>query len=538
MNNYKWHVVDIKLNETNSSLEILGVGKKEKTVVGDFKRLDLDDKVYFGGVPDDIDVQPFKITKRKFSGCLENLLFNDTDILYQAKYSRPKFSINGDVLWKKCQDLNYFPISFPNPQDFALIPTQLTSNMNVVFKFRTHIGDGLLFSKISTLITVYLILQRGELIYKVQIHGQGPLIMKRGKNLHDGFWHRVEILVTKKTMNLKLDKLAELTHESPWGHLVEFDVGNATIGGGAEHITKGFTGCVYDVWIDDTEVYYPKVGKEFLQGAVFGCNIKDRCLFSPCRNGGKCVQDHKSSSCDCKHTLYDGKFCEKSVHQPSCQEYKDIGLNEDAHCLIDPDGNGKLKPIKVLCNMTKYSKKAVTVFTHNMGWKETAVKKGILKEGFFLHYLMYGASMDTFGTLLKSAISCKQYIQYRCRNSFLMGIQDGHTVTKWIGRPGSFEQYWGGGKPDSGMCACFTNRSCADKYRFCNCDLGDDVWREDSGSFFLLLHSVFSRSLVFDSQFWKPEVPGQPLRLHEIDTTTWKVSVFGAFLVHISPNLD
>lgn len=39
-------------------------------------------------------------------------------------------------------------------------------------------------------------------------------------------------------------------------------------------------------------------------------------------------------------------------------------------------------------------------------------------------------------------------------------------------------------------------------------------------------------------KFWKPEVPGQPIRFHKIDTTTSKVFVYGDFLVHIFRHSD
>lgn len=40
--------------------------------------------------------------------------------------------------------------------------------------------------------------------------------------------------------------------------------------------------------------------------------------------------------------------------------------------------------------------------------------------------------------------------------------------------------YWGGASPDSNMCACGMNDSCATG-EACNCDANDLMWREDSG---------------------------------------------------------
>ena len=41
--------------------------------------------------------------------------------------------------------------------------------------------------------------------------------------------------------------------------------------------------------------------------------------------------------------------------------------------------------------------------------------------------------------------------------------------------------YWGGAPPGSGKCACGMNNTYANPKKGCNCDVNDEVWREDSG---------------------------------------------------------
>ena len=89
--------------------------------------------------------------------------------------------------------------------------------------------------------------------------------------------------------------------------------------------------------------------------------------------------------------------------------------------------------------------------------------------------------MEIFDVVLQKAVKCRQYVEFQCKNSFLMRSPQGPPDTLWIGRYGSYEEYWGGAEPDSGKCACAYDKTCAQRYIFCNCDVGDDVWREDSG---------------------------------------------------------
>lgn len=482
LNDYQWHVIHVKLTGRNVSID-LDYQNTKRYFEGDFSQLDLDQKIYFGGVPDDVDLSQYKLTSRKYSGCLKNYFFNDTDILYRSKYSQEGFSTKGDLLWNKCEDLIYHPIMMKYPQDYALVPTRLRDSLSVTFKFRTHIGEGLLFAKISKSVSVHIGLRKNILLFTVQMLGHQPIIMRQGKDLSDGFWHRVEFSVSKKVIEMKLDKLDKLTHRNPSSHKIKFTPGNATIGGGEEQLMPGFVGCMYDIWVDSNGIDYRELGSEYFIGAIGKCQLQDKCLFSPCKHGGKCSQDHLAYKCDCLNTMYSGKNCEESIYQPSCQEYKDLGLNEDSYCYIDPDGDAKIKPFKVLCNMTNHNKNAVTIFEHNLNKDRIPVDNGLLDEGSFYHTLKYGIKMATFDVLLEKAVRCKQFIKFQCKNSYLMRSPRGPPDALWWGRTGDDEKYWGGADPDSETCGCYKNKSCAMPDRYCNCDVGDDIWREDSGYF-------------------------------------------------------
>ena len=489
LNDNHWHVVDIMLKQRNLSIN-LDSKTTFKQFGGPFTSINLNHKVFFGGVADNIDISHLTLTSRKYYGCFDNLLFNGVDVLYRTKYSKSRFESIGDLCWGECEEVNYVPITFKHPQDYSLLPTYQTESISINFKFRTHIARGLLFAKISKKISVSLCLDDGKLSFKVRITGQPPLIIPKGRDLNNGIWHRVEFTVNKKIIKFKLDKYDEVTHHSLWAHLVGFSVGNATLGGGAEQIMPGFVGCMYDIWINNTNVNYQQLSAEYLYGVVIDkCELDDRCLFTPCKNGGRCTQDSLTFKCDCSNTVYGGALCEESIYQPSCQSYKDLGLNEDSFCLIDPDGDGQMSPFKVLCNMTRYRKNAVTVYKHNLEQKNIPVLRGekVEEQNLFLHTLDYGLTLEAFDVFVKKAVKCRQYIQFICKHTFLMRSPRGPADTYWSGRQGWREEYWGGAEPDSGRCACGSgkNKTCGDNHPdiYCNCDVGDDKWREDSGNF-------------------------------------------------------
>lgn len=524
LNDNQWHVVDLKINKRTVTIE-LDYKATTKTFNGLYEVLDLDSDVFIGGIDPHLDVSKYGITLRRYSGCLRNFLFNDVDYLYNTKFSKPSYSSNGDLLWNQCEKIDYQPIMFQSPQEYALLPTYLRHSLSLTFKFRTLIGAGLMFTKISKAVTATLYLKDGKLFLSVRIgEGNGPIVLTKGSHLDDGFWHRVEITINTQYVVLKLDEYSGVEHHSPFSHLVSFHRGNATLGGGEEHIMKGFVGCMYNIWMDNTLVDYKKLSPVYSAGVLRKCDLQDHCLFSPCRNGGWCSQDHKEYKCDCINTMYSGPTCEDSVFQRSCQEYKDLGLTEDSYCTIDPDGDtGKIDPFRVLCNVTRHPKKAVTIFEHRLptGSGEILVGKGVIEGNSYHHNVDYAVDLDTFDYLLKYATHCQQHVEFKCKNAPLMNSPRGPADTVWIGREGRDEQYWGGAEPDSGSCACSRDRSCADPYRYCNCDVGDDVWRSDSGKNCILFHPLlFLLKLYFQTL----------QRIVIVNTITIFSSIFDKFL--------
>ena len=478
MNNNEWHSVDLRRRKNNVTL-ILDGEVSTKAFGGEFGRLDLDSQLNVAGVGHNEDLQPYGLMKKNYAGCLENFLFDDVDILYSVKYNKPLFDSHGD-LYYGCPETFYVPISFAYPASMALLPTHIPSSLSVSLKFRTHLDDGMILAKVSLYGNVYLGVKNGKVFLQVVVPVQSPIILTAGEDVSDGTWHNVEININKASVSLKLDDEQPKMHTNSWLEGLRFSIGNATLGGGAEQIISGFVGCIYDIWVDGTSIDYRTLGNSYMIGGIIGtCTITDRCLLSPCKNGGTCKQDWAKFTCDCTMTMYSGVTCEDSIYQTSCQDYQDFGLVEDSYCVIDPDGPGKIKPLRVMCNVTRPDK-AITVIQASTNARRE-VKTGTLLGGKYTHPVSYGIDSEALDYMMQSAVECKQFVRYSCKSALLMNSPRGPTYAEWFSRSGDMEEYWGGATRGSGKCACGENRTCSDPIKYCNCDKGDDVWREDSG---------------------------------------------------------
>ncbi|XP_065676676.1 contactin-associated protein-like 4 [Hydra vulgaris] len=485
LNTYEWHRVNLTRVGRNVSITLDNV-KNERYFDGDFEKIILGGRVYFGGVSDQVDLSLHQLTTRKFSGCLQNLMFNNIDIFYNAKYSEEKFQTFGDILWDRCEDIDYDPIMFQSQQDHALIPTFIKDSLNVVLNFRTAIKNGLIFFKPSKALCIYLALKDGVLTLEVDFakRTENPILIKLGKDFNDGFWHRVEFLINSKKVMLQIEKFfEEVDLKKSYSHYpVQFDINNSSLAGGNEEKLGGFVGCIYNIWVDNTLIDFSKLGDEYTFGVIKKCELKDHCLFTPCQHGGICSQDFHSYKCDCSFIHYYGDKCQHSIFQQGCQAYKDLGVKEDSYCMIDPDGDkGAVKPFKVLCNMTSDSKLAFTILSHKKENSDIPIYMGEREGNTLKTVFDYGLSIEAIEVMFRSASVCQQFIQLKCRNTRLLNSPSGPAVVHWEGREGLKEDYWGGAPPDSSMCACGVNQTCADGLKFCNCDINDNIWREDSG---------------------------------------------------------
>ena len=157
----------------------------------------------------------------------------------------------------------------------------------------------------------------------------------------------------------------------------------------------------------------------------------------------------------------------------SCSAIRKYISSSSGSYVIDPDGNGRLAPFTVYCDMRDKNGVGVTVISHDS--ERRTLVDGYEGSGAYLRNIDYsGARFSQLAKLTEVSKNCEQFIKYECYHSQLL-------AGWWVSRDSSKMTYWGGASPGSNKCACGMTNSCAVSSKRCNCDKNDAVWREDSG---------------------------------------------------------
>ncbi|XP_022779597.1 peroxidasin homolog [Stylophora pistillata] len=160
----------------------------------------------------------------------------------------------------------------------------------------------------------------------------------------------------------------------------------------------------------------------------------------------------------------------------SCSAIRKYVSNTSRDYVIDTDGEGPLAPFTAYCDMSDKNGVGVTVISHDS--ESRTHVNGHEPHGSYSRDIHYtGASFSQLASLTRVSSHCEQFIKYECHGALL--LKERHSW--WVSRDSRNMTYWGGASPDSDKCACGMTKSCADPSIGCNCDMNDDVWREDSG---------------------------------------------------------
>ncbi|XP_078363616.1 contactin-associated protein-like 5 [Oculina patagonica] len=198
-----------------------------------------------------------------------------------------------------------------------------------------------------------------------------------------------------------------------------------------------------------------------------------KCQTSPCLNGGTCYTlNNDEPLCACAGT-WKGDTCNRLT--ATCSDWK--ALNSSAPSgfnVISPGYQAGVTPFTVYCNMTYKNGVGVTVISHDS--EDRTSVKGCDPHGCYSRDINYqGASLLQLENLVAVSGHCEQFIKYECLGSSL-------TRGWWVSRDGIRMSYWGGGSGSgSSQCACGMTNSCDVLGYGCNCNINDDVIREDSG---------------------------------------------------------
>lgn len=131
-----------------------------------------------------------------------------------------------------------------------------------------------------------------------------------------------------------------------------------------------------------------------------------------------------------------------------------------------------LPPVQVYCDMESKNKVGVTVISHDS--EARTLVQGIEANGGYKKTITYSLSKAHLQALVKLSNKCEQYIKYECKDSVIS--QYGW----WTSVKGQKMTNFGDVNHSQSGCSCHLTNSCAGKHK-CNCDMNDNVWREDSG---------------------------------------------------------
>ncbi|XP_068701952.1 uncharacterized protein [Montipora foliosa] len=178
------------------------------------------------------------------------------------------------------------------------------------------------------------------------------------------------------------------------------------------------------------------------------------------------------------------KNVQRSIETTSVVEVRPVSCSSikgkrSGNYVIDPDGEGGVKPFSVYCDMRDKGGVGVTVISHDSE-SRTHVNQisGCYRAGCYRKDVTYiGANPAQLAALTRVSQNCEQLIKYECnRHSPFIESQ----FAWWVSRDGIRMEHWGGATGYNQMCACGVTNSCSISGRKCNCPTNGG-WSEDSG---------------------------------------------------------
>lgn len=457
-------------------------------IKGEFYRLDLNRAFYIGGVP---NKQEGLVVNQNFTGCIDNLFFNYTNMIQELKYLEQReenwryqtFETSGT-----CPEPPIIPVTFLTSSSYAkLRGYHGVNSMNVSLSFRTYAKEGIiLYHEFLSKGYVMMFLKEGKLILKIMTDNSPKITLDNfEETLNDGKWHQVIFTVTKNLLILEVDSKPMKTIrqiEVRTGHLY-------FIGGKPGNQQRGFIGCMRLIQIDGNyKLPTDWTSDEYCckNEIVFdACQMIDRCNPNPCEHSGICTQTSDYFECDCSHTGYTGAVCRIPKYPLSCEgSGKSVNyIYHKSEMKIDVDGSGPLRPFPVTCEF--FPDGQVLTILHHSNEQLTSVD-GFEEPGSYVKDIHYDADLDQITAFINRSETCRQRITYYCKHSKLFNSpissnDEFQPNSWWVSRNNQKMDYWGGSSSGSRKCECGIEGLCVKNQMWCNCDANLETWQQDSG---------------------------------------------------------
>lgn len=495
----EWHDVIFQRDRTKAKL-IVDRLESEFETEGLFFRLDLDKKIYLGGV--DSFNKKGLTTRYNFNGCIDFVRFNSINMIRDAKASggfQRRFQTVGPVAFS-CSLKTEMPCTYTTQESYILVPGVASSGgiVRASFQFRTHDEDGLLlYHQMNDPSEVRVRIDRDGFVYYKVTDKDRQIVEDVVRNIDiesdtqqftDGLWHSFDMYIDSTKVNVTVDRNSKVSLRT-----MSITSGSDYFIGGSR-IESGFRGCMRNIEIASAPVDLGNLDSGNVNLVSIGsCKIKDRCTPNPCEHNGRCDQDWNNFYCDCDKTGYKGAVCHISAHQPSCVLHSMYTIMDgQEEVTIDPDGSGPIDPFNVICNGKTGSLFPVeTWIRHNSMGLITV--NGFQSPEYYERKIEYETDLAGLTEVIERSDNCEQEILWKCNNSRLMVRDDTgtgvnvKTLGYWVGRTFQDMHYWGGAAPGTFKCECgLTEEGCDLQSTTCNCDSGGST--SDSG---LLMHKDY-----------------------------------------------
>jgi len=467
-NDNQWHQLTLLRKDGQLNLTVDGT-TESKTPNSDFEQLNLDKSILVGGMGQSQRFDTtchLNVNKKNFIGCIEDVYFNSINVLVGAKEGFQEYKVHGGTLPFTCNAKEYEIIGLHSEQSY-LIATRNMIDMNklrIAMEFRTFEPDGHIFSHQSTGGGAFLALVKEKLRLTLKfIALSDTVVLDSDVKLNDGNWHTVEIVIRRreKIVNLNVDgKEQPYQFRKHLNFSTEFGLFTSRVRFGNALNLHGLVTCFRKIELGN-KVISLKSGKQNIQKKYLisdTCQVRDLCFPSPCQHGSTCSQSRGQVKCDCTGTGYSGARCESCVYKRTCEEYKASGETKSGLYKVCPKNE---HIFNVHCDMQT----GATIVKHSVR-NDTRVGKGDLLDGFYYHNINYDTRLRNIRELMNESLTCRQYIRYDCFNSrLLFGVGRLRSIhfkgARWVAGNSIIQHYWGGGTPESRMCGCGVDGTCA-----------------------------------------------------------------------------
>ncbi|CAH1365278.1 unnamed protein product [Tenebrio molitor] len=329
VNDNEWHTIRFSRRGANLKLQLDGQSPIRAETQGKYNTLQWR-SIHLGGLYHLEEEISMTTTVPNFIGEIQQFYFNNIPYIELARALSSEQSISGfptikvaAKFVKHATDNLHRPVTFRSKHTFIGLPMlRAYSSIHIDFMFKTREANGLIMfngGRKEDFVAVELV--EGHISYVVNV-GDGTVTLRDTVRAHlnDNRWHTVgirrpsikqhtlmvddDIVIATNhgTGNLELDGILYLggVHKDLYAQLPQEDVKSR----------HGFEGCIAGLDLNGESPNIMEDAVVHSSLVTAGCEGQSaKCSHNVCANGGTCVQQWHSYTCDCDMTSFTGPTC-------------------------------------------------------------------------------------------------------------------------------------------------------------------------------------------------------------------------------------